>query len=118
MSNKDTTWTGPWVAKKIMSRDDIQDVKVIEPQVLAVKGSTRTSFLLGTIAVDCVDGAAIREVRTKNLGALSFIVNIPKDSLWTGEAINLVSRYSIAYGGMGDLHRAISHPEEIGRAHV
>ena len=114
MSNKETTWAGPWVARKIKDRDEVQDVEVVESQVLAVKRNTKAPFMLGTIAVDCVDGAAIRKVRTENnLSALSFVVNIPKDSFWTGEAIDLVSHYSIAFGGMGDLYRALSLPVDV-----
>ena len=55
MSNKDTTWTGPWVANKVMDRDDVQDVEVVESQIVAVKRSTKASLMIGTTAVCCVD---------------------------------------------------------------
>ena len=39
---------------------------------------------------------------------LSFIVNIPKESFWAGEAIDLVLQYSIAFGRISDLYRSPS----------
>lgn len=106
MSARGTKWTGRWVADQIMSMDDVQDVEVVEYQILSVK-SQHDSFMLGTTAFECVNRTVVRTL-TERSNALSFIVNIPKESFWTGGAINLISQYSIAFGGMGDLYRALS----------
>jgi hypothetical protein len=44
----------------------------------------------------------------------SFVVNIPKDGVWTGGAIEALQANSIAFGGMGDLHRAIREDDPRG----
>ena len=105
MSARDTKWTGRWVADQMMSVDDVQDVEVVEFQILSVRRQ-HDSFMLGTTAVECVESTVVRTL-TEKCNTLSFIVNIPKDSHWTGEAINLVLQHSTAFGGMSDLYRAL-----------
>lgn len=104
----DAEWTGRWVAEKIVDR--IQDVEVIGSQILSV-AREHDSFLLGTTAVERVDCTVVRAI-TETVAELSFVVNIPKESYWTGEAICLLSRHSVAFGGMGDLYRALSRDED------
>lgn len=106
MSEQDTTWTGGWVANKIMDVDDVQDVEIVESQILSVRRQ-HDSFMLGTMAVERVENTTVRALMDISR-MLSFIVNIPKDSFWTGEAIDSVLQYSIAFGGMSDLYRALS----------
>ena len=108
MSDKETTWTGRWVAEKIMDNDNIEDIKIVESQILSVRRKHNESFVLGTTAVDCVNSTVVRKLRPEGLDTLSFIVNIPKESFWTGEAISLISQHSMAFGGMSDLYRALS----------
>lgn len=108
MSESDATWTGCWVAEKLRDNDDVQDIEIVESQILSVRRKHYSSFVLGTTAVERVNSTAVRTLGPEGLDALSFIVNIPKESFWTGEAIDLISQYSIAFGGMGDLYRALS----------
>ena len=111
MSEQDTKWTGRWVAEKIKDADDVQDVEVVESQILSVRRQ-HDSFMLGTTAVERVEGKVVRAL-TGKCNTLSFIVNIPKDSYWTGEAIDLALEHSIAFGGMGDLYRALSRCTDV-----
>ena len=111
MSEQNTQWTGRWVADKIRTVDDVQDVEVIESQILSVRRQYDT-FMLGTTAFECVNSTVVRTL-TERAHTLSFIVNIPKESFWIGEAIDLVSQHSIAFGGMSDLYRALSHPTDV-----
>lgn len=111
MCDQDMQWTGSWVADKIKTADDVQQTEIVEPQILKIKRQY-DSFMLGTIALERVDGATVR-ILTGKCQTLSFIVNIPKDSFWTGDAIDLVSQYSIAFGGMSDLYRALSRTTDV-----
>lgn len=111
MCEQNMRWTGSWVADKIKAADDVQQTEIVEPQILKVKRQY-DSFMLGTIALERVDGAAVRTL-TEKCQILSFIVNIPKDSFWTGDAIDLVLQYSIAFGGMSDLYRALSRATDV-----
>ena len=112
MLEHDTTWTGRWVADKIEDRSDVLGIEIVESQVLKVRREN-DSFMLGTTAVECVRSTVLQTMSTGALEALSFIVNIPKDSFWTGDAIALMSQYSIAFGGMSDLYRVLSYPENV-----
>ena len=113
MSEQDQKWTGCWVAGKIkiQAADYVQDVEVVKFQILRVTRQHDT-FMLGTTAFECVDSTVVRTLE-KRFNTLSFIVNIPRESFWTGKAISLISRYSIAFGGMSDLYRALSDPTDV-----
>jgi len=39
---------------------------------------------------------------------LSFLVNIPSSGMWDGEAIETLAAHGAAFGGVGDLRRAIT----------
>ena len=104
MSGQNEDSTGSWVAKKI--EPNVEDVNVVESQILSVRRQYDT-FILGTTASKCVDSTSVRTL-TEMSDRLSFIVSIQKDSFWTGGAIDLISQRSIAFGGMGDLYRALS----------
>lgn len=113
MSGQSQKWTGRWVASKIKAQATyyVQDVEVVEFQILRITRQHDT-FMLGTTALECVDGTAVRTL-LERLDTLSFIVNIPKESFWIDEAINLISQYSIAFGGMGDLFRALLDDTDV-----
>lgn len=96
-----------WVAKSVKNHDHVCDVAVVASHVLKIERE-QDSFLLGTIGVECVQGAMLRTLwAPETLEELSFVVNIPKECCWTDSAIELMSRYSIAFGGMAELYSAL-----------
>ena len=113
MCEQNTQWTGCWVADKIKTVNDVQNIEVVESQILNIRRK-HDSFMLGTTAVERVDNIVVQTLTEKS-HPLSFIVNIPKESFWTGGAIDLVSQYSIAFGGMSDLYRALSNRMDVRR---
>lgn len=113
MCEQNAQWTGYWVADKIKTVNDVQNIEVVESQILNIRRK-HDSFMLGTTAVERVDNIVVQTLTEKS-HTLSFIVNIPKESYWTGEAIDLVSQYSIAFGGMSDLYRALSNRMDVRR---
>jgi hypothetical protein len=56
-----------------------------------------------------VDPETVRGLLTSSF-QVEFIVNVSRESFWTGEAIALVTSSSVAFGGMGDLQSALSLP--------
>lgn len=112
MPEQNQKWTGCWVADKIKAQSlHVKDVEIVEFQVLRVTRKYDT-FMLGTTAFERVDSTVVRTL-IERFNTLSFIANIPKESFWTGKAINLVSQYSIAFGGISDLFRALPDPTDI-----
>lgn len=105
-------WIGRWVGQKIRENSAVQDVESVGDQVLRVKRA-RDVFALGTTAVECVTGATLRTLEPEDLGKLSFVVNVPKDSYWVGEAIDRLLDCGVAFGGMSDLHRALSQCADV-----
>jgi hypothetical protein len=79
-------------------------------QIVKIVREKHGPFLAGTIATERVDGSAIEPLLTGSFH-LEFIVNIPRESYWTGEAIDLVTQNSVAFGGFGDLISAVSLPD-------
>ena len=113
MCEQSTQWTGYWVADKIKTVNDVQNIEVVESQILNIRRK-HDSFMLGTTAVERVDNIVVQTLTEKS-HTLSFIINIPKESYWTGEAIDLVSQYSIAFCGMSDLYRALFNRMDVRR---
>lgn len=105
----DQTWTGNWIAERIESRSGVDDVEVVETQVLRVTRTDHPPMIVGTLSSPRVGASDLYSVFEQSQD-VELVVNIPKESFWTGEAIDLLRDRAIAFGGMGDLHRAIDQP--------
>ncbi len=109
MPEKDAEWTGRWGATRLQKHSEVQDVELLTPQVLRVVRKNLKPFVAGTIASSRVEASALDQL-LNNSFEIEFVANIAGESFWTGEAIELVSRNSAAFGGMGDLYSATSLP--------
>lgn len=100
-------WTGSFVAEKLRKLGEVDNVKLLAPQVLHITRIQNPPFVAGTVASDRVVRSTIEPLLDSKFG-LSFIANVPKEAIWTGAAIELASSQSVAVGGFGDLLSAIS----------
>jgi hypothetical protein len=105
MSN-DEEWTGSWVAKKIRSHPPVAKVLLVGPQRLELTRTDLPALVVGTTSVACLDADTLR-VLLVDAPVPSFIVNVPKESYTTGDALVLARTRSVALGGLGDLTRAV-----------
>ena len=108
----DVVRTGRWVAEKIGANSAVQDVEIVGDRILRVRRKC-DAIALGTTAVECVTGATLRTLGPEDLGELSFVVNVPKDSYWAGDAIDHLLHCDVAFGGMSDLHSALAFKPNV-----
>jgi hypothetical protein len=100
-------WTGGWVAEKIEGHSEVSGVALLSPQHLRLSRKKYAELIVGTTAIYRFD----RDAFTQFLGfkpAVSFIVNVPKESYVAGSALRLSTTHGIPIGGLGDLMRALS----------
>ena len=109
MAENSSGWTGKWLSKKLIEHTNVKSVHLLRPQVLKVARKEHGTAFVGSVASERVTCSTIESLLDEPF-TLSFIVNISKESFWTGEAIELVESRSVGFGGMDDLFRAINHP--------
>jgi hypothetical protein len=98
--------TTEWIARNLRGAAGVSNVELLSDQVLRVGRSSYAPFIAGIVSVQCVEAADIRALVESRFG-VDIIVNIPKESYWTGEALVLAHGNRIATGSYGDLFRAI-----------
>jgi hypothetical protein len=103
-------WTGAWVANRLKGHTEVQAVEILEPQLLRLARNKHGTFLTVTIAEPRVEPSSFEHLLDSS-PAIEFVVNIPKESFWTGAAIECASRRSVGWGGLRDLYSAIALPE-------
>lgn len=101
-----------WVAKVLPNQTDVVQTNIVKareiaPNLVDVERVEQQGFLLGVISVRRVTYEVV-EPFLKGDPQPSFVVNIPREAIWEGGAIEALQANSIAFGGMGDLHRASS----------
>ena len=108
MTESSGDWTGVWVAKKMRAHEKVEEIVIIEPQILRVIRKEHGPVVVGTISAERVDASVIEPLLST--AGISFIVNVPKESFVTGDALELARRSSVVIGGLGDLMRALAVP--------
>jgi hypothetical protein len=107
MTEGDPTWTGQWAASRISERTEVTSVQLLHPQVLHVTRKDEGPFIAATLASKAVDRPTVEGLA--DLGhKIDIYVNIPKEAIWTGDAIAAVAEKTAAFGGMSDLQRVIT----------
>lgn len=100
-----------WVAEKTRGMEGVEDVAILGPFSFRVTRVELLPFEVGVISTSSVTENHVQEVLASSSG-IEILVNIPKESIWTGEAIRLADVHQIAFGGIGDLMRAV-HSEDV-----
>lgn len=109
MIQRDPSWTGKWVAARIRERPEVTNVQLPHPQILKITRHEDEPFMAATLATAVVDRATIETLASLGY-QIDIFVNIPKEAIWTGEAISAAADNAASFGGMSDLHRAIDLP--------
>ena len=97
-----------WVAGKIVSVDGLTLVGRTPEDFLIVQFESNVPFLVAAIGVEDV-------ILRENISPLlsyaklpQFIVNVPSNTLWSGEAISLLNAAPAAFGTFGEIKKAAS----------
>lgn len=109
MIQQSAEWTGRWVADKMHGRENVTSVTVLSPQRIQIVRNEFPTVVVGTTAVERVDAAVVSDLLVP-APSPSFIVNVPKESYVTGDALQLAAKHGFAIGGLGDLMRAVKLP--------
>jgi len=95
-----------WVSKVLPDQPDVTKATPLALNLVEVERADLPTFLLGVISVRLVTPDAVGPFLKGN-SRPSFLVTIPKEAVWTGVAIEALRANNMAFGGMGDLHRAL-----------
>jgi hypothetical protein len=109
MPERDGDSTGRWVAKQLEGHSEVQEAEVLAPQVLRIVRKEDRPFVAGIIASPRVASSTFEHLLNSSFD-IEFVANVPRESFWTGEAIEFASLRSVAFGGMKDLFSAILLP--------
>jgi hypothetical protein len=99
--------TTSWVAEKISKMAEVHEARAIGPNTLQIIRKKYDPFVAAIIAVPIVTAEILQPL----LGAdstIEIVVNVPKESLWTGSAITSAAARGVAFGGISDLMSAVS----------
>jgi hypothetical protein len=99
--------TTTWVAETIAEMGEVQDTTVVGPHSLRITRNKFAPFVAGVVSVPVVTPEIVHPVLEAD-SLIEILVNVPKESMWTGLAITAVAARGIAFGGLGDLMSAIS----------
>jgi hypothetical protein len=94
------------VADKLEARSQISKIELLDSQILRISREDNGPIVVATIASTKVTADEMQEL-FKLEYQIDFVVNVPKEAYWTGGAIRAVTENAVAFGGLGDLHRAI-----------
>ena len=111
MTERDGGWTGEWVARALREHSAVKDVQLVEPQVLRVDRKEHSSFAVATLGLPRVNDSDVDQALA-GPSDVEFLVNVPRESFWTGEAIKAAIRHKVGFGGLRDLMSATAdeHP--------
>lgn len=104
-----------WVAKNISKMDEVYEATVIGPNLLQVRRKKYDPFVAAIVSVEVVTTEVLEPILDAN-PAIEIVVNVPRESVWTGGAIQSAGTRGIAFGAVRDLMSAIS--DEDVRAYV
>lgn len=82
------------MAEKILNHNDVLNVSIIGREVLHVERRQFEPFTTGVVSVSRVEPATLEGFLSES-GTLDFVVNLPKESFWTGDAIRCVQAFGI-----------------------
>ena len=102
--------TTGWVAENISKMSDVIEAAVIGRNTLRVSRKKYDPFVAAIIAVPVVTAEILRPVLDDD-SAIEIVANVPKESVWSGNAITSAAARGVAFGGISDLMSAISNED-------
>jgi hypothetical protein len=102
-----TEQTTKWVAGNISQMSTVRDVVVTGPSTIQITSKKNHTFVAGIVSATTVTAEIVQSLLDAD-SEIDFVANVPKESLWTGDAIKAATSRHVAFGGIGDLMSAIS----------
>lgn len=96
-----------WMARQLESHDNVTSAREVGPCLLAVERRRYGPVVVGVVSAARVTRGTI-EGFTAGPHDLSFIVNVPKEGFWTGDALDFAESKGLAAGGVSELYSAMN----------
>jgi hypothetical protein len=90
---------------------EVREAAVIGPNTLRITRKKYGPFVAGIISVPIVTAESLQPLLDAD-SEIEIVVNVPKESLWTGTAIAAAAAQGVAFGGISDLMSAVSRNAE------
>lgn len=90
--------------------DEVREAEVIGPHTLRIIRKKYNPFVAAIIAAPVVTVEILLPVLDTD-STIEMAVNVPRESLWTGSAIESAAARGVAFGGIRDLMSAVSNEE-------
>jgi hypothetical protein len=103
--------TTAWVASNIAQKTDVSGTEVTSPSTFRVNRKALPPFEVLVLSISEVTDFILTPLLA-TYPRVAFVVNVPKDGLWTQSGIAVARSRGLAFGGIGDLMSAISHKLE------
>lgn len=99
--------TTGWVADIISKLEQVDEAVVTGPHTLRITRHKHAPFVAGVISVSAVTPEIVKPVLVADI-SIEILVNVPKESMWTGAAIAEATSRGVAFGGISDLMSVVS----------
>jgi|HubBroStandDraft_6_1064221.scaffolds.fasta_scaffold65437_4 hypothetical protein len=99
--------TTRWVAGNISKMHEVKEAEVISPHTIQITRKKYEPFVAAIISVPIVTPEILQPLLSAD-SKIEIVANVPKESLWTGNAIEAIASQSVAFGGISDLMSAVS----------
>ena len=96
-----------WLARRLASHDNVKRASALGPQVLEVERKKYPATVVGVVSAARVTRDTIAGL-VEEPHDLEFIVNVPKEGFWTGEALDFAESRGLAAGGVSELYSAMN----------
>lgn len=99
--------TRDWAARKLLDHGEVAAVRPVGEIFIRIRPKHSEPFSSAILKEDCVHRRSVETV-FDCCADLQFITNIPKEGIWTGDAIAMAVENELGWGGFGDLMSAIN----------
>ena len=96
-----------WTVKKLEEHDEVVSVEPEGELLINVHRKKHPPFCSAILNEKLVDKRVIEFVLGYN-GKVQFVTNVPKDSIWVGDAILIAQARNLGWGRLADLMSAIN----------
>ena len=96
-----------WTMKQLLEHDEVITVEPTGEISISIQRKKYKPVVSAILSEYCVNRSSVESVLDHNSN-VQFVANIPRDSVWMGDAITTARQYNLGWGGLGDLMSAIN----------
>jgi hypothetical protein len=101
-----------WLVGVLPQHDSVTNAERIGRRMVRIERKEMPPVIVGILSANPVSPTDLEDLLA-TLPRPDFILNIPNNAAWTGEAIAKLEAEGIAFGKMYDLYRGLSREEDL-----